>query len=414
MILVLLSALVTQVPFPLHAGDRWSYAGSVRRVEPHSGVGRIRTRRIRWTMEVLEVADGAGYHAARIRGAPGDLIWADGNFVARESIWVQARGGLYHLELGDGESIDLGDENALRARLTEDALLLVWPLTPGRVYGCDTPNRSPIGCWSVEGVREIAHAKSHLLIYRTNAGPTTMTFVPGLGITRFEYHHHGTAYDLELRLQKLSTREPRKIERTREEREVVVDGKKERWRLVWLDPPQPYCHVAAESITAPCRGFEDGEAGELDLVRLRDGREVDRLHLTPLYTGNRALLPKRPVLKLADYDRDGAPTELVLQVEAIDSSTYPSVLVGLDPRTRRLWAYGTAEHPEEPLVLIRPSLWRTLLDSAASDLVETHCGDHGSEQEDVLHLSADRAGLQAAVDSNQSGQGEVLVGKRSC
>jgi hypothetical protein len=187
---------------------------------------------------------------------------------------------------------------------------------------------------------------------------------------------------------------------TREERTVVVEGKSERWRLEWLDEPKPYCRVEAFAVTSLCRGFEYGEAGTLDLVRLREGREIDRLRLTPLFDDRRAILPRRSVriLALEDYDRDGSATEFVLQVAAIDSSTYPSVLIGISPHTGRLAAFATVEDPESPLVLVRPSLWKALLASRSSTLLETACGDHGSEEETILHLSADAAGLHAAAE----------------
>src|SRR5258706_785750 len=70
----------------------------------------------------------------------------------------------------------------------------------------------------------------------------------------------------------------------REERTAEVNGVSEVWRLEWLHPPGLICAPDDPVwFTCPCHGFEFGEEGELDLVRLRSSREVERLHLTPLF-----------------------------------------------------------------------------------------------------------------------------------
>jgi hypothetical protein len=187
-----------------------------------------------------------------------------------------------------------------------------------------------------------------------------------------------------------------------EERAVVVDGEREVWRLVWRAPPQ--------------RGMSfdpsepEGLVGELDLVRLRNGREIDRLALTPLFSlwdggGARrrpAVLPARDVaarvLELADYDHDGRATEFVLQIDRMDSSIRPAVLVGLDAATRKLKVYGTVKRPASPLVLYYPELWHKLRATPAVRTVALHCGDHGGEFEEVLSLVATRTGLDATLE----------------
>src|ERR1019366_3047890 len=63
----------------------------------------------------------------------------------------------------------------------------------------------------------------------------------------------------------------------REAQTVHVFGVDEMWLLQWLTIPHPECDVATEMWhTVPCEGFAYGEAGRLDLVRLRDGHEYDR------------------------------------------------------------------------------------------------------------------------------------------
>jgi len=203
----------------------------------------------------------------------------------------------------------------------------------------------------------------------------------------------------------------------REEAEVKVDGVVERWRLEWRKPPTLDC-FEPEVVTCPCEGFAYAESGELELVRTRPGKPVERLALTPLFGGDPARLRRwKPVasdealppeqratvlarrkseraMELGDYDHDGQAREFVLQTAAHGCGMREAVLIGVDKRDGRLRALGTAEHPERPLVL-KPGTWAKLLKAAEVESVETPCGDHGSESEDVIRLRADARGLHA-------------------
>ncbi len=216
----------------------------------------------------------------------------------------------------------------------------------------------------------------------------------------------------------------------REERKVLVSGVEETWRLEWRKAPVPVCEPdggeAGDWTTCPCSGFEFGEAGEVDLVRARPGAPEERLPLTPLFAdgetpGPGAVLPrwpllkedfearetrgfaaavkKRPVvpiLKLADYDHDGQATEFVLQVSAGPCGHRPSILVGLDPRAKRLRAFTSVEDPKSPLVLERTSDWeRVRKASGRVALVQYGCGDHGTEVEETVTVWTDAQGLHA-------------------
>src|SRR5882672_1433131 len=116
-------------------------------------------------------------------------------------------------------------------------------------------------------------------------------------------------------------------------------------------------------------GFAYGESGDLYLVRLRSGTEIDRLHLTPLFEGETAavvqrwpedeeqdfrlakredfssLVSKRPavqVMHIDDYDHDGKRTEFYLQTEAVPCGKSMGVVVGLSTNNARLHVFGTA------------------------------------------------------------------------
>src|ERR1043165_4591888 len=78
---------------------------------------------------------------------------------------------------------------------------------------------------------------------------------------------------------------PSSTENVRDQQTIRVDGVEEVWRLVWTTPAKPFCRADVDDLwtTCPCDGFAFGESGDLTLVRLRDGREHDRLNLTRFF-----------------------------------------------------------------------------------------------------------------------------------
>jgi len=102
----------------------------------------------------------------------------------------------------------------------------------------------------------------------------------------------------------------------REERGLVVDGVPERWRLQWTGSPTPACDPLDEGwFTCPCNGFAFGERGDLELLRLRDGQEVERLPLAQFFEhswpaeGHQAILRRWNVHEedLADLESQFQP-----------------------------------------------------------------------------------------------------------
>src|SRR6478736_3654285 len=122
-------------------------------------------------------------------------------------------------------------------------------------------------------------------------------------------------------------------------REEIQVGR-ERWRLEWKSAPVEAC--GDDSISCPCRGFAYGQAGKLDLVRVRAGKVVERLALGKFFDEGSAdvgvavvrlhevqqgdfgadgvklahELSRRPVIRvmeLGDYNHDGSATEFYLQ-----------------------------------------------------------------------------------------------------
>ena len=214
----------------------------------------------------------------------------------------------------------------------------------------------------------------------------------------------------------------------REEKTVVVDGVKERWRLEWIGATKEVCPPDDAQMdgwgTCPCNGFEFAEEGQLDLVRNRPGAAVERLPLTPLFVntewvGGKAVLrryplrkgdgpdsenedfaarvrarPLAPVMNLADYDHDGRATEFVLQVGAGPCGHRQSVVVGIQRREPRLHAFTAVEDSGQPLVLEHPDQWEKVRAAQADvELKLFGCGDHGSDEESAVRIRFGTDGL---------------------
>ncbi len=213
----------------------------------------------------------------------------------------------------------------------------------------------------------------------------------------------------------------------REERPITINGQPETWRLEWQRPPVAVCAPPdPEWYTCPCEGFAFGERGELDLVRLRGGKEVERLPLTPFFDGGemptdqpgavlRRVAPikadmdagpedpglpsrvaKRPVdsiLQFADYDGDGQATEFLLQVGAEPCGKRMTIAIGVSRTEPGLHSLHTALQPGQPLVL-RADHWLALLAAKSPvRVVDWPCGDHGSDTETELELSRGPGGI---------------------
>jgi len=238
----------------------------------------------------------------------------------------------------------------------------------------------------------------------------------------------------------------------REQVTLKIGGIEEVWRLQWTSPPQPACDV--DDIgwpTCPCAGFAFGERGNLDLVRLRGGKEIEQLPLTPMFEpviwdwGRTAIVPRWPVLDgddeasipdseafavvahsrdtvpimvLRDYDHDGHATEFALQVDSVACGKRMEVVIGVSSRNPRLHVFGTAEHPERPLVMRRDH-WLALADASASiTRVDWPCGDHGSDTETELELSAAAGDIHATkrfyeCEGEEYGRRGALTGTNS-
>jgi hypothetical protein len=180
----------------------------------------------------------------------------------------------------------------------------------------------------------------------------------------------------------------------REEQSVMVDGTEEVWRLKWKSVPKPFCDDATRPPTCPCTGFAPGERGDLDLIRLRRGTEIDRFNLTKLFKGSSisgteveaAVQRADRVIHLGDYNHDGLATEFFLQTDALPCGKRFGVVAGITKDNPRLHAFATVGHPDIPLVM-RIDEWEKLRRATGTvNTVDWNCGDHGGVEQIEFEL----------------------------
>jgi hypothetical protein len=210
----------------------------------------------------------------------------------------------------------------------------------------------------------------------------------------------------------------------REVQSVIVNGVTEVWQLRWVTKPHDVCEPNDASLTCPCEGFAYGEGGELDLVRLRENAEFDRLHITPFFGeqfGNEGrvaiiqrwepnrdkdlrtrledlpgVVSKRPsvqIMHFSDYDHDSSKNEFYLQTESAPCGKSVGVVIGISKTNPKLHVFGTASKPDKPLYL-QKTAWEALRDASGPiEFVHWPCGDHGSEEQTTLRLHWTTAGI---------------------
>lgn len=187
---------------PLRKGTTWIYRGTVDYVVD-GGFGR---RTVTWKSEVLETFERGPLFAALVLGHPSDLPFTDGTGPRKR--WILGRWkGRFHFEASsDSAPLSRLAEQSTRRRLFERAsFFATLPLERGST-GIG-PDGEPSG-WEVErdapaGPRiegAPATGQAYRLGRRTLSDHTFLTLVEGVGITRFEYGHHGTLSDVELDL----------------------------------------------------------------------------------------------------------------------------------------------------------------------------------------------------------------------
>ncbi|HSC44305.1 MAG TPA: hypothetical protein VLC94_00675 [Candidatus Acidoferrum sp.] len=200
-------------PFPAAPGTYWVYRGHVRWTK--SGTDQVAEAPITWRTEIRKVIPHGDFLGIVVNGFPFDTAWADDHATPSDSLLVESKGRLYFV--GDQrfqQAVQRLEQpsDSLDGLFSDDDLILEWPLATGQKFGDPSGMARTDGhyCWVVSSLEKTAlpgvrgaGSRDHdqlVLEYWTNPDNTRFAFVPGVGITRYEYHHHGTVADTNLEL----------------------------------------------------------------------------------------------------------------------------------------------------------------------------------------------------------------------
>lgn len=198
--------------FPLSKGTQWIYSADVDWTVLNTG-GEVRHSHVTFKSEVTDVFSAEHVFAAKIRGFIHDLSWYEPGRPTADHVIVRVGVNRYYLidqnvaEFWE-KMIGLASDPYLE-ELGDDNILLETPLRKGVLYG--EPAQTPRAwyCWAVTGERRVRMAQAvsraktlheYSIRFQTSPDHTVMGFTPGIGITRYEYGHHGTVANCRARL----------------------------------------------------------------------------------------------------------------------------------------------------------------------------------------------------------------------
>ena len=200
--------------FPLSEGTKWTYQGVVR--WSHENSNDVSETQVTWTTEVEQVIRREHLTAAVIRGFPSDLNWSDGNPEPANTLLVALDRGEYYLlqneEIRDSLKRLQNTSDSLHGFPDPDDGFLRSPLAKGKKF-CDPDGMArddDMYCWAVNSVESVSltnvkglapkRYEVYEMGYRTNPDDITLQLLPGVGVIRYQYHHHGTVAETDVKL----------------------------------------------------------------------------------------------------------------------------------------------------------------------------------------------------------------------
>lgn len=165
--------------FPLEPGLTWTYRGYVRWAGSDQ---RVHGDSITWTTKIVVVRTGPAARAALVRGWVQDLAWHEPSKQPAYGVLILRGGQLYHIAADDSVGATVLVESSVRA-------------------GAPAPERSGLVFDSTVAIGRVAGRDTVTVEYRSLPDYQAIDLVPGVGITRFVYVHHGTVAETDVRLR---------------------------------------------------------------------------------------------------------------------------------------------------------------------------------------------------------------------
>lgn len=198
--------------FPFVKGRYWLYDGTARFLKD----GEEQEKKITgWRSEVVDTVAGKDFKAALLTGSPGDLAWY------KEG---KERAAIMYLLKENGEFVEFSDAEKNFAKLKtggrlpadlvdKGEIIFKTSMKEGDRFG--DPEQVKINaryCWVVstiskekldpaaKGVPAGREFTTYSLTYKSAPSHSRLNFTAGVGITFYEYVHHGTPGACEMRL----------------------------------------------------------------------------------------------------------------------------------------------------------------------------------------------------------------------
>lgn len=212
------STQLSEDVFPMTKGTYWIYRGEVTWQDNNE----TKSAKVEWKMEVVECISRKDGGAAVLKGHPEDLR---GYSPGRERLdHLLVRIGKTKWYLVDGPDFASAmrsfqnPEQLLSELVDESQLILQSPLKTDMVFGepDQLKREDRMYIWHIEnesrvrlaGVAGAPRGKQteYSIAFLTNPEHTYISFVPGIGVTKYIYGHHGTVSSVSVRLMKFRPR----------------------------------------------------------------------------------------------------------------------------------------------------------------------------------------------------------------
>ncbi len=172
--------MIAADPLPLARGAKWTYEVTVKKFDVDAD--KETTKTLEWSTEVIDVKEGNGVIAYRVKGWPTDLAsFEDSDAAPVPSERTVLRSGNSFLFGASPEPILDGAEGWFS-----------WPVIDGQKI---CPSAEMVYCWRVTAVET-----GYALSFYTGPDEQTFEIEPGTGISRFHYAHHGTTNEVNAKL----------------------------------------------------------------------------------------------------------------------------------------------------------------------------------------------------------------------
>lgn len=200
--------------FPFVKGRYWLYDGKVR----FSEKGEAKEKDIKdWKSEVIDTVEGKNFKAVLLKGAPMDLTWYEDGRERGDWLFILTSAGEFHQYSPSDKALEtfntLKTTGKLPESFADSEIMFKIPMKVDDRFG--DPEQTKLGpryCWvvtnistekpqpAVKGIPSDKNHTTYFLTYRTSPDHTNVSFTTSLGISHYEYVHHGTPGACDMRL----------------------------------------------------------------------------------------------------------------------------------------------------------------------------------------------------------------------